>query len=180
MTTTQAPESARDASFVAFVEQFGARWAEAWNSREPDRVLELMAEDIVYDDSAWPNTMRGHGEVREFLEHTWRAFPDLRFELSDGPFLHPGAPSATYYWRGACTHSGPIDPPGIAPTGKRVDFKGFDLHEYRDGRVSRLVIVFDLLDTMRQLGLIPASGSRTERAIARLQRLATRLPSRAR
>ena len=28
-------------------------------------VLELMTEDVVYDDSAWHRPMHGHAEVRE-------------------------------------------------------------------------------------------------------------------
>jgi hypothetical protein len=51
-----------------FLTGFAERWEAAWNSHQPDRVLELMTDDIVYDDSAWPRTMRGHGDVREFLE----------------------------------------------------------------------------------------------------------------
>jgi steroid delta-isomerase-like uncharacterized protein len=174
MTATQPSASAVEQSLTEFVADFVPRWADAWNSHDPDRVLELMTGDITYDDSASPTTMRGHADVRTFLEYTWRAFPDLRFELVDGPFLHSDAPKATFHWRGTCTHSGPIDPPGIAPTGKRVEFEGFDLHEYRDGRVSRLLIVFDLAEFMRELGLLPASGSRGERVAAQLQRMTAR------
>jgi hypothetical protein len=32
------------------------RWIAAWNSYQPERVLELMTDDIVYDDSGWPQT----------------------------------------------------------------------------------------------------------------------------
>jgi steroid delta-isomerase-like uncharacterized protein len=140
-----------------------AQWAEAWNSHQPDRVVALMTDDIVYDDSAWPKTMRGHADVREFLDHTWRAFPDLVFEATDGPFLHPSEPKAAVYWRGSATHAGPIDPPGLAPTGKRMEFEGADFHEYRDGKLARLRIVFDMADAMRQLGGLPDPGSRAER-----------------
>src|SRR3954453_22922587 len=68
------------AADAAWVEEFAQRWLDAWNSHEQDRLLGLMTEDIVYDDSAWPTQMRGHSDVREFLDHTWRALPDLRFE----------------------------------------------------------------------------------------------------
>jgi len=37
---------------------------------KPERVLELMTDDIVYDDSGWPQTMRGHADVRELLDFT--------------------------------------------------------------------------------------------------------------
>jgi steroid delta-isomerase-like uncharacterized protein len=175
MSATESVEQAVDQSFV---EDFGLRWGEAWNSHQPERVLALMTRDIVYDDSAWPTTMRGHDEVRVFLDATWRAFPDLTFELVGGPFLHPTAPSVTYHWRGLATHTGPIEPAGFAPTGKRIEFQGFDLHEYSEGKVSRLLIVFDMADIGRQIGLVPASGSFGERALAAAQRMRARLRSR--
>jgi hypothetical protein len=34
--------------------------------------------------------------------------------------------------------------------------EGGDFHEYRDGRLVRLRVVFDLADTMRQLGGFPS------------------------
>ena len=55
----------------------------------------LLTDDIVYDDSPWPKTMRGKADVREFLDHGCHACPDLTFELSpahiagDGPALTP-------------------------------------------------------------------------------------------
>src|SRR2546421_1852189 len=172
MARTETPTPAIDA---AFAEDFFPRWLEAWNSHDPDRLLALMTDDISYEDSAWPTTMRGHGEVREFLRHAWTAFPDMRFELKDGPFLHPTLPSATATWTGSLTHTGPIDPPGVAPTGRHVEFAGFDLHEYRDGKVARLWICFDVAAIMRELGVLPPPGSRGERLTAKLANLQTRL-----
>ena len=172
MPQTEAPAPAVD---TAFVEDFFPRWLDAWNSHDADRLLALMTEDIVYDDSAWPTTMHGHGDVREFLRHTWTACPDMRFEVKDGPFLHPTKPSATSTWTGFATHTGRIDPPGIAPTGKHVTFEGFDLHEYRDGKVSRLWICFDMAAIARDLGVLPPIGSRAEQLTAKLANLQTRL-----
>jgi steroid delta-isomerase-like uncharacterized protein len=163
-----------------FALDFVRRWTDAWNSHQVERVLEMMAEDIVYDDSAWPRTMRGHADVREFIEHTWRAFPDLRFEMTDGPYIVPDEPKAAFYWKGYATHTGPIDPPGLAPTGKRLEMEGGDFHTYRDGRLVRLRIVFNLAETMRQLGALPEPGSRAEGVamrLANLQRRLRRLPS---
>jgi steroid delta-isomerase-like uncharacterized protein len=159
----------------AWVKDFAGRWEAAWNSHEPDRLLGLMTEDIVYDDSAWPSIMRGHDAVREFLHFTWRAFPDLEFDISDGPYIVPGQPKAAFYWTGRGTHSGPIDPPGLAGTGKRVEFEGADFHEYRDGRVARLRIVFDMMDVSRQIGMLPKAGSRVEQAGAAAQRLGIKM-----
>jgi steroid delta-isomerase-like uncharacterized protein len=152
----------------AFVEDFGQRFLDAWNSHDADKVLACMAEDIVYDDDAWPTTMRGHADVRAFLEYLWRAFPDLRFEVVDGPYIDPEAPKVAWYWRGVAAHTGPLDPPGLAPTGQRLEFHGGEFDEYRDGKLVRLRMVMDVADPLRQLGVLPAAGSRAERAIASL------------
>lgn len=134
MTQTQQNPETIGAVDPTWLRGFAVQWLEAWNSHQPDRLLALMTEDIVYDDSAWPTTMQGHADVREFLAYTWRAIPDLRFQLREGPYLHPNDRKAAFWWDGDGTHT----------TGKRLEFDGVDLHEYRDGRVARLRIVFDM------------------------------------
>jgi predicted ester cyclase len=102
--------------------------------------------------------------------------PDTRFRAIEGPFLHPTEPKVAFYWRGTATQTGRIDPPGLAPTGKAVDFNGADFHEYRDGKLARLTIVFDMADLMRQLGVLPGPGSREERVMAKMTNLRGKLP----
>ena len=112
-TTSEATPS------IEWIRVFAQRWIDAWNSHEVDRLLALMSEDIEYRDDAWAKPMRGHADVREFLEAGWRAFPDMTFELLSGPYVIPGEPRAALHWRGRATHTGPLDPPGFAPTGRR-------------------------------------------------------------
>lgn len=164
----------------SFLDKFRERFGAAWNSHQPARLLELMTEDIVYDDSAWPRTMRGHGDVREFLEFLWRALPDLEFQDLEGPFFSKEAPTVAFYWKGTGTFTGPLDPPGFAPTGAPIAFEGFDLLEFRDDRVCRLRIVFDMMDVSRQIGVVPNPGSRVEEAGAAAQRLSVRVRDRLR
>jgi len=157
-----------------FATDFVARWTAAWNSHEPGRLLALMTDDVVYDDSAAPAVMHGHADVRTFLEQTWRALPDLEFRLVDGPLVEPGG-KACIRWSGTATFAGPLEPPGYAPNGARVEFDGFDLYEYRDGLVCRLRTVYDMMDLARQLKLFPPQGGRFETVTAALQRLGVRL-----
>ena len=145
-------------------------WLDAWNSHQADRVLELLTDDVEARDDSWPKVMRGHGDVREFLEALWRAVPDMSFELLAGPYVIPDEPRASFHWRGSGTFTGRMDPPGFAPTGRRWEIDGADFHEYRDGRISRLRVMFDLMSVSRQLGVMPPTGSRAERAMAAAQR----------
>jgi hypothetical protein len=59
-----------------------------------------------------------------------------------------------------------------------LEFDGADFHEYRDGRVARLRIVFDMADIMRQLGVLPPLGGTEERALAKVANLRRKLPGR--
>jgi steroid delta-isomerase-like uncharacterized protein len=158
---------------IEWAREFCERWLAAWASHEADRVLELMTEDIVYDDDGWPRTMHSHADVREFITSIWEGLPDLEFELLDGPYLAPGEPRAAYHWRGHGTHTGPLARPGVAPTGRRVEFDGAHFHEYRDGRVARLRCTFDNANVARQLGLLRRAGGGVSQATP-VQRLTVR------
>ena len=121
---TQTGATQREELDREWLDDFIQRWEAAWNSHEPERLLELMTGDVVYDDSAWPSPMRGHADVREFLEFTWRAFPDLRFDMSDGPYIAPGQPKAAFYWTGAARTAGRSTRPGSRRPGSRSSSRG--------------------------------------------------------
>jgi hypothetical protein len=76
------------------------------------------------------------------------------------------------------TMSGPLDPPGFAPTGRSMEVEGVDLWTMRDGRIARYRAFYDVNDLARQLAIAPSPGSRAEQAMVRLQRLQARMLSR--
>ena len=164
-----------EAPSIDWIGDFVGRWLDAWNSHDPDRVLAFLTEDVEVRDDSWPRTMHGHADVREFLNALWRAIPDMTFDLLDGPYVIPGEPRASFHWRGAGAFTGPMDPPGFAPTGRRWEIDGVDFQEYREERISRLRVAFDMMSVSRQLGLLPPAGSRAEQAMAAAQRGITRL-----
>jgi hypothetical protein len=63
-----------------------------------------------------------------------------------------------------------MNPPGFAPTGRRWEVDGADFQEYREGRIANLRVAVDMMTVSRQLGLMPAVGSRGERAMAAAER----------
>jgi len=160
---------------IGWIGDFVRRWLAAWNSHQVDQVLGFLTEDVEIRDDSWPRTMHGHRDAREFLEALWRAIPDMRFELLEGPYVIPGEPRASFRWRGSGTFTGPMEPPGFAPTGRRWEIDGADFQEYRDGRIVKLRVAFDMMSVSRQLGVMPAAGSREERALATVQRGAMRV-----
>ena len=178
-TSVTESESAvtRQTPSADWIRDFIGRWLDAWNSHEPHRVVSFLTEDVEIRDDSWPKTMHGLRDAREFLQALWRATPDMTFELLAGPYVIPGEPRASFHWRGRGTFTGPMDPPGFAPTGRAWEVDGVDFQEYRDGRIARLRVVFDLMTVSRQLGVMPATGSRSERAMVAAQRGVIRVQS---
>ena len=122
-----------------------------------------------------PSAVICRAAVGGFLEPTWLAVPDLSFELTEGPLVDPAAPKTAGCWRASATHTGIWDPPGLSPTGQRISFEGTSVEEFRDGKICRMRVVYDVAGIMRQLGVLPKAGSRGERAIIALANLQTQL-----
>jgi len=161
-----------------FASNLVERAAAAFSAHDADGFVGLMTEDVFIEHSAAPAPLHGRAEVSAFYTSMWKGYPDLTLELMDGPFFHPHAPRISLNWLATGTHIGQLDPPGLAPTGKRVEFDVREIAEIRDGLVSRIRIVVDMIDVMRQLGMFPARGSRGERTIAMMQRLQTKVARR--
>jgi steroid delta-isomerase-like uncharacterized protein len=83
---------------LAFAQQFSEKYIAAWNSHQPEQVLSLMTDDVVYEDAAWPDEIHGHDSVRAFLDATWCAIPDMNVTLEKSVFLDPLAPNTAAYW----------------------------------------------------------------------------------
>ena len=138
----------------------------------------MVTEDIVWADPALPDPAVGVPAVQVFMRTSFRAFPDLHFTEPDPPHLSVEGDRVSWAWSMEGTMRGHIDPLGFAPTGARFEVDGVDLWTMEEGRIARYRAFYDLNDLVRQLGILPASGSRAERATAALQRLQVRLSRR--
>ena len=103
---------------------------------------------------------------------------DLRFGEPDPPALAVTGDVVLWGWYMEGTHRGALDPPGFAPTGRTMRVEGIDQWAMRDGRIARYRAFYDMTDVARQLGIVPAPGSRAERGMVALQRLQARLSRR--
>ena len=154
---------------------FTGRYSAAWNGRDASAIDALVTDDIVWFDPALPQPARGKAEVREFMEDSWRSFPDLRFSEPDPPFLVERDDRVAWAWRMQGTFTGaPIDPPGFAATGRAMDVRGIDEWLMRDGRIAHYRAYYDMNDVATQLGIAPERGSRAEKGMVAMQRLQAR------
>jgi predicted ester cyclase len=135
-----------------------------------------VTDDVVWRDPALAEPARGPGGVADFVRQSARAFPDMRFEERGDPAIAEGGRVAYAPWVMTATNTGPIDPPGFAPTGKRVEIRGIDVWRFREGLIWRYEASYDFAEVARQLGLMPPRGGFAEKAMVRTQRLRSMLP----
>lgn len=167
-------EVAEPIESLEWLESFGERYLAAWNSHDPEAVAACATEDVVWVDPALPQPARGHAELADFVVSGCTAFPDLRFTEDASPAITEDRLAAYIPWRMSGTNTGPLDPPGFAPTGKAIDIPGFDIWRFRDGLIWRYEAIYDSSLIARQLGLMPPPGGFAERSMVRLQRLQAR------
>ncbi len=166
--------TALPADLAAFTESY----ATAWNTCDVDAMAELLTEDIVWADPALPEPVHGIPAVGQFMQESFRTFPDLNFGEPDPPHLSVTGDQIAWAWEMRGTMRGPAEPPGFAPTGRRMRVQGVDLWTMRGGRIARYRAYYDMTDLARQLGIMPPAGSRAERVTVALQRLQARLQRR--
>lgn len=164
----------------AFIDTFADRLLAVWNDHDTADLPNLVTDDIAWSDPALPAPTRGVQGVRGFMEDSWRAFPDLRFEVTGPRCFADDAPVLVVPWRMTGTNLGPIDPPGYAPTGARIDVRGVDVYVFRGERLAEYRAHYDTTEVGRQLGLLPATGTRAEHLFVAAQRLRARLRRRRR
>jgi steroid delta-isomerase-like uncharacterized protein len=162
------------------LDAFCARYLAAWNDHDPAAMAQLVTDDVVWEDPALPGPVHGPAAVQQFMRDAWVAFPDLRFDEGERPHRTAGGDQVAWRWRMRGTNTGPIDPPGFAPTGRTIDVEGVDLWELRDGRIARYRAFYDFNALAVQLGLAPAPGSRLEKGLATVQRLGAKVAARRR
>jgi hypothetical protein len=164
---------------AAFLDDFAHRWLQGWNAHDGEAVAALCTEGVEFSDPLL-GTVRGRAAVAGWVRSCAQAFPDYRFEEPERPYLSRDAAKAIVPWRMIATNTGPIDPPGFAPTGRSIVVDGVDHWWFGDGLVERYRADYDAQGLSVQLGLAPAPGSRTQHVLAAAQRLAAKLPRRRR
>jgi steroid delta-isomerase-like uncharacterized protein len=161
-----------------FVEDFAQRYADAWESRDPDRLAGLCTEDVVWSDPALREPLHGRDGVRRFVTESFRMAPDFTVVKTGPPHINPEEPKVLLPYRMSGTMTGPWEFLDMAPTGRRFEIDGIDSWELRDGLISRYETFWDSANMSRQMGVLPEPGSGADRAFTRLQHVQARFQRR--
>jgi steroid delta-isomerase-like uncharacterized protein len=149
------------------LEELLDRWQAGWSGRERDAFAIACAPDIHYEDPVCGQPLEGVDQIAGHARLLRRTFPDARIErtgarLTDG--RHVAAPCKVLG-----THRGELE--GLPATGRflvvHVVFY-CELDEARE-RLWRVRAFFDAYDAAVQLGVLPARGTISERALLMLR-----------
>jgi steroid delta-isomerase-like uncharacterized protein len=128
------------------------RWLDAWNTKDIDAAVELLAPDYVRHDANFPDVV-GPRAQRDFLDGMFRAFPDLTLRTDR---LIAQEDLVAVHLTAYGTHRGEFM--GISATEREVTVQAVDIYRLADGRIAEQWVIIDVLGLMRQLGAIPSPG----------------------
>ena len=133
------------------------RYVERYNAGDLDGVMDLYAEDAV---QIMPDGIfKGRDAIRDRLALELIGFSEVHHTVTS--FVEQGDTFADeWIFRG--THSGPFPLPDgteLPPTGKRVEMRGMELVQMRDGKIVVDNLYYDNLSSLVQLGLVPESAT---------------------
>lgn len=100
--------------------------------------------------------------VRAFFASLFAAVPDFALTVQD---VVAEADRAVVRWTATGTFAGASDFKGLRPNGRRVELEGADILTVRDGLIVRNDAFTDSMKFARDIGLLPAEGSRRERGL---------------
>jgi steroid delta-isomerase-like uncharacterized protein len=133
-------------NLTAYVETINA----AMNSQDIESLLRLYSPECIADDVGHSSLVRGHAGLRTLLETYWRAFPDLRFAVTDTVIQDS---RLVIVWLAEGTHQGLIM--NIPPTRRRVQVRGVSVMDVEAGLITRGQSIWDLAGMLRHMGLLP-------------------------
>jgi steroid delta-isomerase-like uncharacterized protein len=127
---------------------------EAFNARDLDRAISVVADDATWTIVPTGQTFRGREGLRKALEQWNRAFPegkleDLQVRVGDG--------FAVVEFTGRGTNAGPVATPGreLPATHRAVELRFCDVLEIAGGKITGGRTYYDAATLMTQLGMMP-------------------------
>ena len=129
------------------------RYVELYNAADLDSCMDLYAEDAV--QLMHDGIFEGRSEIQTRLARDLTTFPDATYTVVS--FVEEGDSFADE-WTFVGTHNGPFlmpDGTGAPPTGRRIEIKGMELVNVRDGKIVVDNLYYDSIMAPLQLGLLP-------------------------
>lgn len=129
---------------------------DTFNAHDIDGFTSVLADDVVFRA---PGGMSGQGKAAcaQFFASWWDAFPDAHVDVHA---VHIAGDIIVEEGTFTGTHHGTLHSPAgdIAPTARPVAVDYIHVLRYLDGKHVLFNLLFDRLEMLEQLGLIPAAA----------------------
>lgn len=123
------------------------RYLNAFNQRDEDALIELLADDVV--EHGIHEELHGPDEILDFLEAHFETFPDYAGE-TEAMLAQGDTVAVRYTVRG--THTGEYQ--DIEPTGHTVEWTGMAMYRIEDDRIAEVWLEEDRLGLLEQLEVV--------------------------
>ncbi len=130
----------------------------AYNDHDVDSILEHLTDDVVWAEPSIEEPLRGKDAVAADLKETFTAFPDMHFRPEDFHVFPSEEKSASIvaWTMTASMTGGPAA--GLPATGKSVKISGTTYSRFRGELICEYTTVYDSLDMLQQLGMLPKTS----------------------
>jgi steroid delta-isomerase-like uncharacterized protein len=119
---------------------------DALNAGDTERLLAVVAPDILIHYAEIPKPLRGRETWQQGLDLMKRAFPDLQVHVDDTVAADDKV-ALRLRLRG--THQGDFQ--GMPATGRTIDYVSHEFYRVRDGVIAEEWICSDMASLVRQL-----------------------------
>jgi steroid delta-isomerase-like uncharacterized protein len=153
----EAAWGSRDGADAASAQGAGwlERYLDAWNSHDPARVVEFMAEDAAYEDLALGVAHEGREAIAAFVAEAAAFSSDHRFVSVS---VQTSGDAYAAEWEMVGTNDGAAA--GLPPTNKPYRIRGVSVGVLDgNGRIRRNRDYWDMADYLAQVGLLPPPPS---------------------
>jgi len=119
---------------------------EALNAGDTERLLAVVAPDIVIHYAEMPEPLQGSETWRQGFELMKHAFPDLKARVDD---IVAADDKVALRLTLSATHQGEFQ--GIPATGRSIGYVSHEFYRVRDGLIAEEWICSDMASLFRQL-----------------------------
>jgi steroid delta-isomerase-like uncharacterized protein len=121
---------------------------ECWNQGNLNQVSELLTEQVRFHDAVFPNLNPGIQNIKNHIESSRKAFPDLKFTIDDAIAERN---EVVIHWRATGTQKGQFL--GMPPTNRKVTVDGTSIYRLDGGQIAEAYANWNLATMMQQLGV---------------------------
>jgi steroid delta-isomerase-like uncharacterized protein len=122
---------------------------ECWNRGNLNKASEFLADQVRFNDPVFPNLSPGIQNIKNHIEGTRKAFPDLKITIDD---TIAERDEVVLHWTARGTHQGQFL--GMQPTQRKVTIDGTSIYRLEGAKIAESHANWNLATMMAQLGVV--------------------------